>query len=122
MFTTNILNMNLSSKHYSQNRWRYWGGLFALVISVMTYVPTAQAADVFNGKKIYLNYCESCHGPNGQGQMAEVPNFTRGQTLMRSDLVIFESVRSGKNAMPAFWGVLEEQEILDVIAYIRTFY
>ena len=114
--------MNLKKKHYFRNHLLPFGGLIVLIIVFMYYMPPAQAADVFNGKKIYLNYCESCHGPNGQGQITGVPNFTRGQTLMRSDLAIFESVRSGKNAMPAFWGVLEEQEILDVIAYIRTLY
>jgi cytochrome c6 len=97
-------------------------GFILLIIVFMNYMSVARAADVFNGKKIYFTYCESCHGPNGQGQMTGVPNFTRGQTLMRSDLAIFESVRSGKNAMPAYWGVLDEQEILDVIAYIRTLY
>ena len=114
--------MNLTEKHYFRNHLLPLVGFVLLIILFMNYMPVARAADVFNGKKIYLTYCESCHGPNGQGQMAGVPNFTRGQTLMRSDLAIFESVRSGKNAMPAFWGVLEEQEILDVIAYIRTLY
>lgn len=114
--------MKLTKEHYLQNHFSPLAVLIVLFIIGMNYIPTAQAADVFNGKKIYLSYCESCHGPNGQGQITGVPNFTRGQTLMRSDLAIFESVRSGKNAMPAFWGVLEEQEILDVIAYIRTLY
>lgn len=114
--------MNFTKKHYFRNHLLPFEGLIVLIIVFMNYIPAAQAADVFNGKKIYLNYCESCHGPNGQGQMAGVPNFTRGQTLMRPDLTIFESIRSGKNAMPAFLGVLEEQEILDVIAYIRTLY
>ena len=114
--------MSHKKKHDLRNHALTVAGFFALMIVFLSNIPAAQAADVFNGKKIYQNYCESCHGPRGQGQMAEVPNFTRGQTLMRSDLAIFESVRSGKNAMPAFWGVLEEQEILDVIAYIRTLY
>ena len=112
--------MSLTKRHFSRSDLANWGTIVALLVIGMNYLPTAQAADVFNGKRVYLNYCETCHGPNGQGQITGVPNFTRGQTLMRSDLAIFESVRSGKNAMPAFWGVLEEQEILDVIAYIRT--
>lgn len=99
-----------------------WSRLFILVGMAVIYTPVVPAADVFNGRTIYISYCENCHGNNGQGQMAGVPNFTRGQTLMRSDLSIFDSIRSGKNAMPAFLGVLDEQEMLDVIAYIRTMY
>lgn len=96
--------------------------VFVLVITLVIYLPAASAADVFNGRSVYRTYCENCHGNNGQGKMTGVPNFTRGQTLMRSDLSIFDSIRSGKNAMPGFLGVLDQQEILDVIAYIRTMY
>jgi cytochrome c6 len=88
----------------------------------MMHIPILNAADVFNGRTVYRTYCEGCHGQNGQGELTGVPNFTRGQSLMRSDLAIFDSIRSGKNAMPGFLGVLEEQEMLDVIAYIRTLY
>ncbi len=96
--------------------------LYSLILLAMVHMPLVHAADVFNGRSIYRIYCEGCHGQNGQGELAGVPNFTRGQSLMRSDLAIFDSIRSGKNAMPGFLGVLEEQEMLDVIAYIRTLY
>ena len=39
---------------------------------------------------------------------------------MQSDFALLESVRRGKNIMPAFAGVLRDREILDVIAYLRT--
>ena len=30
------------------------------------------------------------------------------------------TIRTGKGAMPGFFGVLREREILDVVAYLRT--
>ena len=48
------------------------------------------------------------------------PNFARGERLQRMDLDLLESVRNGKNAMPAFKGILTNQQILDVIAHLRT--
>ena len=80
------------------------------------------AADVFNGKAVYTDYCQGCHGRSGRGEMPGTPNFTRGGTLMQPDLSLYRQVADGKNAMPGFLGVLSEQEILDVISYIRTLY
>ena len=39
---------------------------------------------------------------------------------MQADVGLLASIRSGKNAMPAYIGVLTDREILDVIAYLRT--
>ena len=69
---------------------------------------------------MFNNYCVSCHGQNGVAAHPLAPNFQRGEKLFVSDLILVESIRKGKEAMPAFNGILTEQQILDVIAYIRT--
>ena len=84
--------------------------------------PAVFAADTFNGRKIYQTYCEGCHGKTGRGEMPGTPNFSRGRGLIQTDLSLLNHIRSGRNAMPAFEGVLDNNEILDVITYIRTFY
>ena len=89
---------------------------------MMSPLPAVDAADVFKGKTVYETYCEGCHGRGGRGEMAGTPNFSRGQQLIRTDLSLFAAISSGKNAMPGFQGILTENEILDVITYIRTFY
>ena len=114
--------MNQIYRRHPQSGTLKLRSLYVLLMLIVIHSPIASAADVFNGRSIYRTYCENCHGINGQGKMAGVPNFTRGQTLMHSDLSIFDSIRSGKSTMPGFLGVLSEQEILDVIAYIRTMY
>ena len=81
----------------------------------------ATAADFFNGESIYKKYCESCHGVRGRGVIGGAPNFTRGQGLMKPDAALYETIVNGRNAMPAFRGVLEEDEFFDVITYIRSF-
>jgi mono/diheme cytochrome c family protein len=81
----------------------------------------ASAADFFNGEKVYGRYCESCHGARGQGVIGGAPNFSRGQGLMKPDALLYDSILKGKNAMPAFRGVLTEEEFYDVITYIRSF-
>ena len=105
---------------HSQTTARYISGLILLACTCI--VPSAFAADVFKGKEIYQTYCEVCHGSNGQGAIPGTPNFTRGQGLLQPDLALYNRIESGKNAMPAFQGVLDTDQMLDVITYLRTFF
>jgi len=81
-----------------------------------------QAASFFNGEKIYQKYCQSCHGIKGRGGIGGAPNFARGQSLMKPDAYLYDTINGGKNAMPAYRGVLKEEEFYDVITYLRSFY
>ncbi len=82
--------------------------------------PLLEAADIARGGQTYALHCAGCHGPAGQGVMPGAPRFNRGERLLQSDLALLNTVKTGKNAMPAFMGVLRDREILDVIAYVRT--
>ena len=102
---------------------RTWSGKLASLLLVGLIVQgSAQAADVFSGERIYSKLCVGCHGSGGGGQsaMPGAPSFARGQTLMRPDGALLQTLRNGKNAMPAYLGVLDDYEMLDVIAYLRT--
>lgn len=81
---------------------------------------TVHAADTQNGAKLYAQHCLSCHGPNGKGSFAGVPDFARSNTLFRSDGALFASIKTGKGAMPGYFGILRERDLFDVIAYLRT--
>lgn len=94
-----------------------------LVIPLFAWPASpSMAADVNNGKQIYQTYCEACHGSSGQGDMPGTPNFTRGQGLLQPDLALLNIINDGRNAMPAFQGILDHYETLDVITYLRTFF
>ncbi len=93
----------------------------ALVLATaIAAASPAGAADLARGSQTYALHCAPCHGPAGQGGIPGAPKFNRGERLMQSDFALLESVRRGKNIMPAFAGVLRDREILDVIAYLRT--
>ena len=85
------------------------------------FLSTASiASDINNGQKIYQSYCVMCHGISGKSVMAGAAEFNRGEGLFQSDHSLLERIKSGKNACPAYLGILTEQKIFDVIAYIRT--
>jgi cytochrome c6 len=93
---------------------------FALGAVLIGFAGLAQAADSLKGAKIYNERCADCHGSGGVPTMPGVPDFSRNQRLMQNDLVLVKSISIGKGMMPAFQGLLTEQEIFDVIAYLRT--
>lgn len=81
---------------------------------------TLYAADPNKGGQLYAVHCLSCHGGNGVRAAPGSPSFQGGQSLLRPDLTLMEVTRAGKNAMPAYQGILTNRDILDIIAYMRT--
>ena len=93
------------------------------IICLALLTPTlAMAASTIEGKNIYDRNCAMCHGAQGISVMASAPSFKRGQGLFKSDFTLMEHIKKGKNACPAFIGILRDQQIFDVIAYLRTLY
>lgn len=95
-------------------------GLIALLLALLSATAPLNAADINNGRQIYNLHCSSCHGASGISVMPGAPHIARGAGMMQPDTAILASIRNGKNAMPAYVGVLKDQGILDVIAYMRT--
>lgn len=93
--------------------------LFLLGLSLA--VP-GQASDVNQGREIYQRHCAMCHGASGTPSMAGAADFSRGDGLMQADNALLKRIENGFRACPAYRGILARQEILDVIAYIRTLF
>lgn len=91
--------------------------------------------DARAGRVIFKQYCQKCHGKqgNGQGLMAKdldpkPRDFTDGERMAkRTDWQIFLGIKEGGPAvglseqMTGWKDTLNEQEIRDVAAYIRQF-
>jgi cytochrome c6 len=93
----------------------------ALIGCVMLAASGAlQAADTFKGRQLYTANCVTCHGATGKSVIPGAPNLAQGDAMMRPDFTLLNAIRSGKNAMPAFRGILSDRDIMDVIAYMRT--
>lgn len=96
--------------------WRI--GLVAL--APLLACGASHAADIGKGKQLFAAHCAVCHGQGGRSVMPGAPNFDRGEGLLRPDFTLLAAIRTGKNAMPAYQGLLADRDILDVIAYLRT--
>ena len=97
-----------------------------LIVTMLALTPfiysNAFASDLKEGGIQYRNHCAMCHGDNGSPLMAGAPDFRRGEGLLKPDIRLLDRIKSGKNACPSYLGILKDQQIFDVIAYIRTFY
>lgn len=80
----------------------------------------AGAVNLVRGQQLYNLHCASCHGITGIPVMPNTPNLAMREGLNQPDIVIMQSLKMGKNAKPPFLGRLNDQELLDVIQYVRN--
>ena len=79
------------------------------------------------GKKIYTQYCVTCHGNKGKGDGIAAPGLAKPPADHTSDFVqkqtdgaIFWIISEGNNPMPTYKTTLTETQRWQVVNYIRT--
>lgn len=92
----------------------------ACLLGLLIAGGSALAMNPANGNRIYNTYCIGCHGIGGKPVMPQVPVIAGSPQLAQPDFVLLNTIKFGKNAMPPFQAMLSEQDIYDVIAYLRT--
>ncbi|WP_455222513.1 c-type cytochrome [Kaarinaea lacus] len=95
--------------------------LISVFIFLYCGIGAAWAGDPFAGSAIYAEHCVSCHGGDGSGEVAGTPSFRGGALMSKGEFELRDKVRNGKDLMPRFEGILTEEQIEDVVTYIRTF-
>jgi mono/diheme cytochrome c family protein len=89
----------------------------------------AETGDSAKGKAIYERLCGVCHGAQGKGdgpagQMMKPPaaDLTSSKVKEKPDAELFQTIHNGRPPTPmsAFKGQLSDQQIHDVVAYIRS--
>ncbi|MBK7628746.1 MAG: cytochrome c [Bacteroidales bacterium] len=72
------------------------------------------------GKSVYINSCAACHGAkaDGKGLLASA-DLISDTVQNQTDGTIFYKIKSGRNKMPPFKGILSDNEIWSVINYLR---
>ena len=110
--------------------------LFFIILTPLTCLAT----DVEEGRILFVTYCESCHGPNGDGNGPAAAEFvlkprdfalaafkfdTDADWQRGTDHDLTNVIKEGpaafggSNLMPV-WDHLSDDEISKLIAYIRS--
>ena len=102
-----------------------------------------ETADTDSGEILYANNCASCHGdglegqqnwrsPGPDGTLPAPPHDETGHTWHHGDALLFTYTKLGgeaaladqgvefKSGMPGFGDSLSDQEIWDILAYIKS--
>lgn len=76
-------------------------------------------------QSLYKTKCSGCHGTDGTGtatgKKIGARDFTMPEIMKLTDEQLIESIKNGKNIMPAFKSKLKETEIKDLVSYLREF-
>jgi len=79
------------------------------------------------GRRIYDNYCDRCHAPySSRGRQGpSMKGVFKRQYLPESGMPanddrVTDVVRLGRNKMPSYGQVLDQQQINDLLAYLHT--
>jgi mono/diheme cytochrome c family protein len=100
-----------------------------LLKAAFTSNPIPRSAEsIARGKGIFDHDCVVCHGPGGHGDgvaAASLPARPKDLTKLAPppifpDGVIAYRIINGKNLMPAWRGMLSENDVWDLINFIRS--
>ena len=90
--------------------------LLAASLAAPAFAQTDAAA-------LYKTKCQMCHGADGSptptGVRMGARSFQSQEVAKESDSTLFDITKNGKNKMPAYKGMTDDQ-IKDLVKYIRS--
>ena len=100
-----------------------YGFYIAFLWGLIGCTPSERAIEISQldtnvraGEPLYQTLCSGCHGTQGRGRIG--PNLVAH--IEHHDIEEFaDYILEGPGSMPSF-GYLDNQEIADIIAYIKT--
>jgi cytochrome c6 len=90
-------------------------GLLALLFSAFT--PGDNNGASAQGRGLYEANCARCHGIDGAKRKWGAFDLRKSRM---NDSAIAGQIRSGKGIMPSFKSKLSEQQITEVLRYVKT--
>jgi mono/diheme cytochrome c family protein len=111
------------------------GGILFAAVALLAIFPARARADLDSAKKMFGELCARCHGPDGHGDgpdggpLATKPRNFHDCALMakEADETMFQEIKGGSNSigrsndMPAWGESLSDEEIRDLVLFLRTF-
>jgi mono/diheme cytochrome c family protein len=81
--------------------------------------PPSQAEAAENGMQVYERNCATCHGDDLSGKVGPALGPGSNAAALGDDQLEIQ-IREGGNGMPGWDGLIPEEDIEAVIAYLRS--
>jgi len=112
-------------KNHFAKKVRYLVLFCSIGIIVTVNLPHVLAASNADAKSVFAERCSICHGENGTadtplGQSLKAKNLHSAEVQKLSDQKIASVIRGGNGNMPSFKGILSDNQIRHMVAYVRT--
>jgi len=94
-----------------------------LVVSgILAVTPSASAQSAAD---LYKTKCQVCHGADGKGDTPAgkklgAKDFHSPEVAKMSDQELFDITKNGKEKMPAYNNKLTDDQLKDLIKYVRS--
>jgi cytochrome c6 len=97
--------------------------LFTMLV-VLGLVTLARPAMADDAEALYKSKCQVCHGPDGKGSAAGqklgAKDFHSPEVQKQTDAELIEITKQGKGKMPGYDKKLTDDQIKQLIKYIRS--
>lgn len=107
------------TKSPRMNKADYFGQLGGdQTVAVDAFDPMSDDYDILDhGQALYINNCVVCHGEDGALGAGGSKSL---QMSMKDKAEMATIIRNGKNGMPAFKGILTDEEVMATVAYVKA--
>ena len=95
------------------------------VLMAVAFVLTTSMVAADSGADLFKTKCASCHGATGAGDTAmgksmKLKDLGSAEVQGQSDADLTNVISKGKKPMPGYEGKLTNDQIQDLVKYIRT--
>lgn len=99
--------------------------LVAAILMAGITVASAAGARAQEAADLYKSKCQVCHGPDGKGETPAgkklgAKDFHSPEATKMTDAELFEITKKGKEKMPSYDKKLTDDQIKQLVKYIRT--
>lgn len=95
-----------------------------IIAAAIVFVGMSAPAVAEDAAALYKAKCQVCHGADGKGtaagQKMGVRDFHAPEVAKQSDAELIKITNEGKNKMPKFAGKLTDDQVKELVKYIRS--
>jgi mono/diheme cytochrome c family protein len=92
----------------------------AMIPVLLLVASPCLAQDLAAGETLYRQKCAACHQPTGKGVKGAFPALAGDALVLGEPAPLVRMVLAGRGGMPTFKQSMNDQQIADVLSFVRS--